>query len=254
MTVLNFIKNRQMRALLTTTPERFKDIPDVPTAKEAGYPALERIIGWKRGTGGTSGVYYPIGKLIGQGLTGSVGSGDGLPAGGVGLPGYIGVAQSSGGSVANVRALASAEIEAGIVQADVASWAYQGEGVFAGDGSVKAVRAVASLYPEKLQIVTRRDANIRKVSDLRGKRVSIDEIGSGTLMAMRIVLEAHGLSELDMHPLYLKPNFMDDKMARRELQGFAVMAGVPMEAALRYGYQYQGHNVTIYGICPKCRE
>lgn len=45
-TVLGFIKNRQMRALLTTTPERFKEIPDVPTAREAGYPALERIIGW----------------------------------------------------------------------------------------------------------------------------------------------------------------------------------------------------------------
>lgn len=45
-TVLNFIKNKQMRALVTTTPERFKDIPDVPTAKEVGYPALERIIGW----------------------------------------------------------------------------------------------------------------------------------------------------------------------------------------------------------------
>lgn len=45
-TVLNFIKNRQMRALVTTTPERFKDIPDVPTARELGYPALERIIGW----------------------------------------------------------------------------------------------------------------------------------------------------------------------------------------------------------------
>lgn len=45
-TVLGFIKNKQMRALVTTTPERFKDIPDVPTAKEAGYPALERIIGW----------------------------------------------------------------------------------------------------------------------------------------------------------------------------------------------------------------
>lgn len=45
-TVLGFIKNKQMRALVTTTLERFKDIPDVPTAKEAGYPALERIIGW----------------------------------------------------------------------------------------------------------------------------------------------------------------------------------------------------------------
>jgi len=45
-TVLGFIKNRQMRALLTTTPERFREIPDVPTAREAGYPALESIIGW----------------------------------------------------------------------------------------------------------------------------------------------------------------------------------------------------------------
>ncbi len=45
-TVLGFIKNKQMRALVTTTPERFRDIPDVPTAKEAGYPTLERIIGW----------------------------------------------------------------------------------------------------------------------------------------------------------------------------------------------------------------
>jgi tripartite-type tricarboxylate transporter receptor subunit TctC len=45
-TVLGFVKSGQMRALLTTTPERYKEIPDVPTAKEAGYPALERIIGW----------------------------------------------------------------------------------------------------------------------------------------------------------------------------------------------------------------
>ncbi len=154
-------------------------------------------------------------------------------AGVLGLPGYIGVAQSSGGSVANVRALASGEIETGIVQADVAAWAFQGERVFAGDESVKVVRAVASLYPEKFQIVTRRDANIRSVSDLRGKRISIDEIGSGSLMVMRIVLDAYGLSEKDMYPLYLKPNFTDDKMVKGELQGFVVMAGIPMEAAQR---------------------
>ncbi|MCW5606153.1 MAG: tripartite tricarboxylate transporter substrate binding protein [Burkholderiales bacterium] len=45
-TVLGFVKAGQLRALVTTTPERFKEIPDVPTAKEAGYPMLERIIGW----------------------------------------------------------------------------------------------------------------------------------------------------------------------------------------------------------------
>lgn len=45
-TVLGFIKSGQLRALVTTTPQRYKEIPDVPTAKEAGFPMLERIIGW----------------------------------------------------------------------------------------------------------------------------------------------------------------------------------------------------------------
>lgn len=45
-TVLGFIKSGQLRALVTTTPERYKEIPDVPTAKEVGFPMLERIIGW----------------------------------------------------------------------------------------------------------------------------------------------------------------------------------------------------------------
>ncbi len=45
-TALAFIKSGQLRALMTTTPERYKEIPNVPTAKELGYPQLERIIGW----------------------------------------------------------------------------------------------------------------------------------------------------------------------------------------------------------------
>jgi len=45
-TALGFIKSGQLRALMTTTPERYKEIPNVPTAREVGYPQLERIIGW----------------------------------------------------------------------------------------------------------------------------------------------------------------------------------------------------------------
>jgi tripartite-type tricarboxylate transporter receptor subunit TctC len=45
-TALAFIKSGQLRALMTTTPERYKEIPNVPTAREVGYPQLERIIGW----------------------------------------------------------------------------------------------------------------------------------------------------------------------------------------------------------------
>lgn len=178
------------------------------------------------GTGGLTGVYYPIGKLIASGLT-EPDKGNG------GVRGLVGVAQNSAGSIENVRAVVTGEIDAGLVQADVAAWAFQGEHVFAGDKSPRVLRAVASLYPEKFQIVTRRDANIHQISKLRGKRISIDEIGSGTLSVMRIVLEAHGLTEKDLLPVYLKPVFTQDKMVSGELQGFVMMAGIPMEAVTR---------------------
>jgi TRAP transporter TAXI family solute receptor len=182
------------------------------------------------GTGGATGVYYPIGKLIAEGLTKPVGKKDTPGTSVNGAPGIIGVAQNSAGSIENVRAVISGQNEAGLVQADIAAWAFRAEHAFAGDQSGRAVRAVASLYPEMFQLVTRRDANIRSVPDLRGKRISIDEPGSGTLSVMRIVLAAYGLSESDFSPVYLKPVFTQDKIAQNEIQGFAMMAGVPMKA------------------------
>ncbi len=196
------------------------------------FPAT--IIGethlFRIGTGGRTGVYYPIGKLIAMGLTGVAGEGKSADAPILGVPGYIGVAQNSAGSVENVRAVAAGRTEAGLVQADVAAWAFRAEHVFSGNENVGTVRAVASLYPEKLQIVTRKDAKVEKFTDLRGKRISIDEIGSGTLAVMRIALQAHGLTEKDLQPVYLKPVFTHDKMVSGNLQGFVMMAGHPMEA------------------------
>ena len=173
------------------------------------------------GTGGRTGVYYPIGKLIARGLTGTEHQG---------VPGYIGVAQNSAGSVENVRKVASGKTEAGLVQADVAAWAHRGKHVFLGEKSAGVVRAVASLYPEKQQIVIRQDAGVKRFEDLRGKRISIDEIGSGTLSVMRIVLKAHGMTEKNLQPVYLKPVFTHDKIVSGALQGFVMMAGHPMEA------------------------
>ena len=182
------------------------------------------------GTGGLTGVYYPVGKLIAKGLTEPAEGKEVRETGVQGVPEHIGVAQNSAGSIENVQMVASGEIEAGIVQADVAAWALRSEHAFTGDKNVRVVRAVASLYPEKFQIVTRRDANISNVMGLQGKRISIDEIGSGTLAVMQIVLEAHGLSEKDLLPVYLKPVFTHDKMVKGDLQGFVMMAGAPMEA------------------------
>ena len=168
------------------------------------------------GTGGRTGVYFPIGKIIAQGITSHASGGASGKDETGGVPGYIGVAQNSAGSIDNVLGVASGDIEAGLVQADVAAWAFHGERVFKNNDKVRAIRAVASLYPEKFQIVTRRDANIRTINDLRGKRISIDEAGSGTLAVMRIVLEAHNMTEKDLLPVYLKPVFTHDKMVSGE--------------------------------------
>jgi len=187
-------------------------------------PGLFRI-----GTGGLQGVYYPIGKLIAQGLTARF-LGPDKPAG---ILETLFVAQTSGGSISNVQSLLSKETEAGLVQADVAYWAYTRQGPFEGLAEPAPVRAIASLYPEKMQIVVRKDARIETFDQLKGKTISLDEAGSGTLAVLRILLEAHRLSEKDLKPVYLKPEFTVDRLMRNELQGFCMMAGVPALAIER---------------------
>lgn len=179
------------------------------------------------GTGGLYGVYYPIGNALAEGITAS----------GI-VPGLIAVAQTSGGSVANVQALVDGEIEAGLVQADVALNALRGEGPFAGETG-RPVRALASLYPEYLQILVRSDSQIHNVRDFRGKAVSLDEVGSGTLAVLRIVLAAHGLTEDDFKPVYLKPEFSTERLTQGRLHGLSLVAGIPAQAiAVIAGQEY----------------
>lgn len=176
------------------------------------------------GTGGETGVYYPIGKLIAQGIT-NQGQDQGSS-----LLGIIGVAQNSAGSISNVQAIINKEVEAGLVQADIAAFAFAGEKSFSSTKDTSSLRAIASLYPEKFQIVVRKDARIDSFENLKDKRISIDEEGSGTLAVMRILLAAYGMKEDEMQPLYLKPVFTQNKIINHQLDGFVMMAGTPMAA------------------------
>ncbi len=182
------------------------------------------------GTGGQTGVYYPIGKIIAKGITDRDAGEKNAPSENNGIPNIIGVAQNSGGSIDNIHDIVIGDIEAGLVQADTAAWAFQGTHAFAGRKDVGCIRAIAALYPEKFQIVVRRDSGIHQFNDLREKRISVDEIGSGTLAVMRLLLDAHGLSETDLRPVYLKPIFTHEQMITGELDGFVMMAGAPMAA------------------------
>lgn len=189
----------------------------------AADPSLLRI-----GTGGVAGTYYPVGSLIAAGL--SEGSGPGACAGAdkCGIPGVLSVAQISNGSVANVEGLQKNQIEAALAQSNVVDWAFRGHGPFAGNPRANHLRAVAALYPESLHIVVRAQAGIKSVADLRGRRVSLDELGSGTLEDAREVLRSFGVGETDFVPEYIKPDLAIARMAEGRLDAFFIVAGAPI--------------------------
>ena len=168
------------------------------------------------GTGGTAGTYYPVGGMI---------------ANAVSQPGKIVVtAQASNGSLANVTAINGGAMESGFSQADVATWAQKGTGIFEGKPSVPGLRLIANLYPESVHVVVRKGSGIKTVADLKGKRVALDEPGSGTLVNARAILSAYGLTERDIKPEYIKPNQAGDKMKDGSLDAFFFTGGAPAGA------------------------
>jgi TRAP transporter TAXI family solute receptor len=98
------------------------------------------------------------------------------------------------GSVGNIRLLADHSAEFAIVQNDIARSAYAGRGRFVG-APQRDLRAVASLFPETIQLVTRANAGIAGVADLRGKRVGIGPPGSGTRANALAILAANGMPD-----------------------------------------------------------
>jgi hypothetical protein len=184
------------------------------------------------GTGGVAGTYYPIGGLIADIISNPPGARPCDKGGSCGVPGLVAIAQSSNGSVANVNAIASGALESGFAQSDVAHWAYTGTGIYDGQGKVENLRAIASLYPESIHIVARAGSGIQSVRNLVGKRVSLDEPGSGTLVDARIILEAFGVSEDDLTAHYLKPSRAIAMMDEGKLDAFVIVAGYPTGSVL----------------------
>lgn len=150
-------------------------------------------------TGGTGGLYYPLGGALAQVISSKI-------------PDVSATAQSGNASVANVNLVAQDEVETAFIQNNVLDSAYFGKDQWQGK-PLKNLRVIASLYPETIQICALKSANIKVVSDSKGKRVMLGDKGSGSEFDARNILNAHGIT-YDM----IKPDYVGWEVAAQRLK------------------------------------
>jgi TRAP transporter TAXI family solute receptor len=138
------------------------------------------------GTGGVTGTYYPTGGAICRMMNK------------LKKTTHIRCSvESTGGSVYNVNSINANELDFGISQSDTAFQAYNGQGKFQAH-PVKGLRSVIAIYPELLAFIVRKDAGIKTMADVKGKKLNIDIQGSGTRMSVDTVFDALGIKESDL--------------------------------------------------------
>ncbi|HZT51171.1 MAG TPA: TAXI family TRAP transporter solute-binding subunit, partial [Stellaceae bacterium] len=201
------------------------------------------------GTAATSGTYFQIGGVLASAISKPPGTRDCEHGGSCGVPGLVAVAQATQGSIENLLAVGAGQMESAFAQSDLAFWAYSGKGLPApprcrapgepapsglqllkNRGPMPSLRHIAALFPEVVQIVVRDDGPIRGLRDLRGKRVSLGEAASGTIVDARLVLEAAGLSECDLKPHYLRLARAVEALQNGEIDALFLVAGAPVPA------------------------
>ncbi len=131
-------------------------------------------------TGGTGGVYYPYGGGLAEVI-------------GKYVDGYSASVEVTGASVENMALIQRGDSDLALALADTVYQAFTGTGAFEGR-EISEARALASIYPNAVQLVTLADSGINSLEDLRGKRVSVGAPGSGTELSAQIILSANGIT------------------------------------------------------------
>lgn len=138
------------------------------------------------GTGGVTGVYYAAGGAICR-LMNKDRARHGIRCS----------VESTGGSVFNINTIRAGELDFGVAQSDWQYHAVNGSKVFEKDGKFADLRAVFSVHPEPFTVLSRKEAGIGKVDDLKGKRFNIGNPGSGTRASAEELMNALGWKTSD---------------------------------------------------------
>ncbi|MFY9175230.1 MAG: TAXI family TRAP transporter solute-binding subunit [Peptococcia bacterium] len=170
----------------------------------------------KMATGGTTGTYYAYSGAVSQVLSQKIEN----------LSFDV---QSTGASKANIYLVSDKEADIAIVQNDVMYYAHNGTDLFAGE-KISGFSAMAGVYAEVCQIVAKSD--ITSIEDLKGKRVSVGDIGSGVEFNARQILDAYDITFDDI--IVNNLSFGDSATALKDdkIDAFFCVAGAPTTAVV----------------------
>jgi TRAP transporter TAXI family solute receptor len=185
-------------------------------AVAAGTGIAAESINLSIATGGTGGVYYPLGGGMANVLSKNV-------------PGMQATAEVTGGSVDNLKLIDTGKAYIALSMTDAALDALRGEDKF--KGKKVPVRTLMILYPNRMHVVTIEGTGINTMADLKGKRVSTGSPGSATeVMAFRVI-EAAGLDkDKDMRRERLGASESANAIKDRKIDAFFWVGGLPTAA------------------------
>ena len=171
-------------------------------------------------TGGTSGVYYPLGVALSQ-IYGKA------------IPDAKTSVQATKASAENLNLLQAARGEVAISLGDSLSDAWKGNEEAGFKTPLKKLRTIAALYPNYIQIVASADSGIKSLEDMRGKRISVGAPKSGTELNSREILKAAGMSYADLGKVdYLSYADSVELLKNRQIDATMISSGLGV-AALR---------------------
>jgi len=169
-------------------------------------------------TGGTSGVYYPLGVAMSQ-----VFSTD--------IPNVKTSVQATKGSAENANLLQAGRGELGFGLADAIADAWAGDAEAGFKAPLDKLRGVAAIYPNYIQLVASADSGIKTLADLKGKRISVGAPKSGTELNARAILKAAGYDYRDFSKVeYLPFAESVELMKNRQLDATLISAGLGVAA------------------------
>jgi len=172
------------------------------------------------GTGGITGLYYPAGSAIAKLINKKRQ-----------LYGIRANVESTDGSVFNISAIASGNMQFGIVQSDRLYQAVHGHDEWAAKGPQKDLRAVFGIHSESVTLVAAADSGIRTLNDLRGKRVNIGNAGSGQRQNAIDALMAGGIRfDKDLKAEGVKSSEAPALLQDGKLDAFFYTVGHPSSA------------------------